>query len=174
MELPFDLVVLDIDGIMTDGTKEYGTDGTVLSKRYCDLDFTAIKRFQAAGIKVCFLSGDRTVNEAMAKTRKIPFFHNPPGVDKLDILPDIEREFGVARQRILYVGDDYYDIGIMKAVGTSFCPDKSPASVRRAATYSLGTEPGHGFVATVYDEFGRAIPECYPKDSPDVNPQAQV
>ena len=66
---PFDLLVLDIDGVMTDGTKAYGRNGRAFSKRYCDRDFTAIKRFKAAGVEVVFLSGDKSVNEAMARRR---------------------------------------------------------------------------------------------------------
>ena len=35
-------------------------------KSFCDKDFTAIKRIKAAGVKVCFLSGDENVNKAIA------------------------------------------------------------------------------------------------------------
>ena len=52
------LVILDIDGVMTDGKKFYDKNGDVLCKQYNDKDFTAIKRFMATGIDVCFLSGD--------------------------------------------------------------------------------------------------------------------
>ncbi len=40
------LLVLDIDGVLTDGTKVYGVDGEVIGKRYKDLDFTAIKQLK--------------------------------------------------------------------------------------------------------------------------------
>jgi 3-deoxy-D-manno-octulosonate 8-phosphate phosphatase (KDO 8-P phosphatase) len=70
------LLVIDIDGVMTDGTKTYGIDGKVISKRFNDKDFTAIKRFKASNVKVCFLSGDRNVNEAMANDRNVDFYHS--------------------------------------------------------------------------------------------------
>ena len=68
-----ELLVLDIDGVLTDGKKYYGLDGLPFAKTYCDKDFTAIKRVRGAGISVCFLSGDERVNKAMAKNRNIDF-----------------------------------------------------------------------------------------------------
>lgn len=48
------LLILDIDGVMTNGTKVYDDDHNVLSKSYNDKDFTAIKIFKQMGIDVCF------------------------------------------------------------------------------------------------------------------------
>ena len=38
------LLILDVDGVLTDGKKVYGKEGTGLYKTFCDKDFTAIKR----------------------------------------------------------------------------------------------------------------------------------
>ena len=40
------LIILDIDGVLTDGRKYYGVDGIPFAKTYCDKDFTAIKRMR--------------------------------------------------------------------------------------------------------------------------------
>lgn len=166
--LPFDLLVCDIDGVLTDG-KSYGLDGRVISKQYCDLDFTAIKRFRAAGIQVCFLSGDKRVNEAMAASRRVDFFHNPAGTDKVDFLPDMARRYGA--NNIAYVGDDYYDTTIMAAVATSFCPESAPLAVRRIATHVIPVKAGDGVLAGIYDLYEDVIPYSFPRDSADVNPR---
>lgn len=168
-KLPFDLLIIDIDGIMTDGTKMYDKDGKVFGKNYCDLDFTAIKRFIAAGIKVCFLSGDQNINMAMAKTRKIPFFYNPPGTDKTEILSSIKRNFNNVN-RIAYIGDDYYDIAIMNSVDFSFCPKTSPTVVKNIASV-INVDAGKGVIAGLYDELEKQIPYVFPVDSIDVNPK---
>lgn len=169
VQRPFELLVIDIDGVMSDG-KVYGLDGKVIGKSFCDLDFTAIKRFKAAGIQVCFLSGDRTINEAMAATRKVDFHHNVAGVDKVERLPDLEKAYNVNRSRICYVGDDIYDVGIMSHVGTSYCPASSPSLVRKAASSVLDVLPGKGVIATLFDHLENRIPQVYPVDSPDMNP----
>ena len=52
------LVILDVDGVLTDGKKYYNREGEVLMKTFCDKDWTAIKRFRAMGITVIFPTGD--------------------------------------------------------------------------------------------------------------------
>ena len=54
------LVILDIDGVMTDGTKVYGLAGLTMGKRYCDRDFTAIKAFKAGVAKDPFNLREKT------------------------------------------------------------------------------------------------------------------
>lgn len=166
---PFELLIVDIDGVMTNGTKLYDLDGKIYGKQYCDLDFTAIKRFWAAGIKVCFLSGDKTVNKAMAESRKIDFFHNPPGVDKVDMLDALKKHYSTSK--VAYVGDDYYDIAIMSSVSLSMCPQTSPAPVKRAAKFIIPVDAGRGVLAGIYDLFENEIPFAFPRDSADVNPK---
>ena len=71
--MKIELLILDVDGVLTDGTKVYDIDHNVLSKRYMCKDFTAIKRFIAAGVKVVMLSGDN-FNRYMAEKRNIDFY----------------------------------------------------------------------------------------------------
>jgi YrbI family 3-deoxy-D-manno-octulosonate 8-phosphate phosphatase len=166
--LPFDLLIIDIDGVMTDGTKMYDREAKVFGKNYCDLDFTAIKRFMSAGVKVCFLSGDRTVNMKMAESRKITFFHNSPGIDKADMFMNIKNSYGA--NKVAYVGDDYYDIGIMNLVDYAFCPRTSFSAVKKFAEV-INVDAGKGVIAGIYDKFEEQISYVFPIDSADVNPK---
>tara|TARA_R100000030_G_scaffold98073_1_gene87638 strand:- start:1199 stop:1723 length:525 start_codon:yes stop_codon:yes gene_type:complete len=115
------LVILDIDGVLTDGKKYYGLDGIPFAKTYCDKDFTAIKRLRGSGIDVCFLSGDERVNKAMAENRKIDFY-SARGKDKADFISDFTIRYDVAPADMLYIGDDLFDESIMKLVGHAYCP----------------------------------------------------
>ena len=123
------LVILDIDGVMTDGRKYYGLDGMSFAKTYCDKDFTAIKRMRGSGLQVVFLSGDRRVNEMMAKNRRI-HFHSARGKDKADFVEMFEEKYNVTREEMLYIGDDLFDLSIMKLVGHAFCPKDAPDTLR--------------------------------------------
>ena len=69
------LVILDVDGVMTDGKKYYDRDGNVVLKNFCDKDWTAIKRFRAIGIPVVFLTGD-PFNATILKNRNLPYVVN--------------------------------------------------------------------------------------------------
>jgi len=108
------LVILDVDGVLTDGKKYYGLDGMPFAKTYCDKDFTAIKRLRASGVDVCFLSGDKKINENMAKNRNIDFYAARQGENKKSFLPTLETVYSVKRAEILYVGDDLFDKDITK------------------------------------------------------------
>lgn len=148
------LLILDIDGVMTDGTKVYDTEANVIAKRYCDLDFTAIKRFKAAGYKVCFLSGDNNVNEKMAKKRNIDFYHSrtPDGtIDKKSFIPLFEDRYKIQKQKMIYVGDDYFDLDIINELRYTFCPNNSPLIVKDSVFGVLDCRSGQGVVASLYD-----------------------
>jgi len=143
------LLILDIDGILTDGTKVYAEDGMPKYKRYCDRDFTAIKRFKASGVKVCFLSGDNRVNEAMAKNRKTDFYY-ARGNDKVEFLEQFESKYDCLRSEMIYVGDDIFDMNIMKEVGRAYCPFNSPKEIKDIS-YIINAPSGDNLVMRLYD-----------------------
>ncbi len=124
-----DLVILDVDGVMTDGRKYYGIDGMPFAKTYCDKDFTAIKRLKGAGINVCILSGDDTINKPMAKNRNIDFFY-ARGKDKKDFLSTFVQKYNTTTDRMVYIGDDLFDCSILSAVGHPFCPSDACTKVK--------------------------------------------
>lgn len=150
----FNLLILDIDGVMTDGTKTYGLDGQVLSKAFYDQDFTAIKRFKAKGLSVCFLSGDKRVNENICKHRKIDFFHPQKGKDKSEYLNFLCQTYNASPHNTAYVGDDIYDLQIMKNVKYAFCPSDAVSDVLEFCDTKgtiLQSKGGCGVVKELYD-----------------------
>jgi 3-deoxy-D-manno-octulosonate 8-phosphate phosphatase (KDO 8-P phosphatase) len=129
------LIILDVDGVMTDGTKHYDRDGNVIAKTFCDKDWTSIKRLRALGIPVVFLTGD-SFNQQILKNRNLPVYvnrgqgyHN----DKALVLPEILTTYGISADNTVYLGDDLFDIGIMRAVKHAFCLKDSPAIVKKEA-----------------------------------------
>ena len=144
-----ELIVLDIDGILTDGKKYYGIDGMPFAKTYCDKDFTAIKRMRASGLKVCFLSGDNKINEAMAANRNIDFYY-ARGKDKVEFLDMLCQTYNTEPSKMLYIGDDLFDINIMKAVGWPFCPQDAPDSVKKVC-HVLDGNGGQNLVCKLVD-----------------------
>ena len=144
------LLILDIDGVMTDGTKVYGLDGLTIGKRYCDRDFTAIKQFKAAGVQVCFLSGDDKVNKAMAENRKTDFYYSR-GREKTDYLEEFAGTYNCSTKEMAYVGDDIFDIPIMKKVGYSYCPANVPQVVKDASSCVLSRNCGDNVIADLYE-----------------------
>jgi 3-deoxy-D-manno-octulosonate 8-phosphate phosphatase (KDO 8-P phosphatase) len=147
------LILLDIDGVMTDGRKYYDKEGTVRLKTFCDKDWTAIKRFRALGIEVAFLSGDG-FNANIAANRNIPFYLNRSNgthKDKVDFLDEICSDCGATPEEVVYVGDDIFDVRIANAVGYAFCP--SDATVEMIDVCSmLMQRAGENVVMALFEE----------------------
>lgn len=163
---PIDLVILDIDGVMTDGRKTYNLEGDVLGKTFCDLDFTAIKRFKAAGIKVCFLSGDTKVNQVMASVRGIDFYYarDPVtgNIDKSTFLENLCETYKTNPERVVYVGDDYYDLSIIENLKHTFCPSTAIQDIKARVSKVLDCPGGHGVVAKLYEHFSEDLNYNFP------------
>jgi 3-deoxy-D-manno-octulosonate 8-phosphate phosphatase (KDO 8-P phosphatase) len=150
------LLILDVDGVLTDGTKSYGPHGTVISKNYADVDFTGIKCFKQQGWHVCWLSADRTCNEAIAKDRGIDFFYSRDDdgtIDKVKWLTKLLEHYQVKVKDVVYVGDDLFDLPIMRRIkeggGDAWCPTNAAPQVKREIR-ALAACGGHGAVMELY------------------------
>lgn len=153
------LLILDVDGILTNGKKTYNKDGEVTSKEFCDKDWTAIKLFRASGIEVCFLTGD-PFNAKIAEKRRIDCIINREnGIhkDKSEFLPELMRKYKCQPNEIAFLGDDYFDIGLLKKVGYPFCPSDSPLEVR----LSSGTLENKGGNNLIMEFYELCIERCY-------------
>ena len=146
------LLILDIDGVMTDGKKFYTHTGETMCKQYNDKDFTAIKRFLALGINVCFLSGD-IWNKTMADMRNIKFYSGRQvggNLSKLQILDNILTDYNATKEETIYVGDDIFDIEVLSVVKEGFCPKDSPLDVKSVSTL-INRNGGDGVIAELFD-----------------------
>jgi len=146
------LLILDVDGVMTDGTKYYDREGTVKLKIFCDKDWTAIKRFRAIGVNVVFLTGD-PYNISILENRNLHVIANRGSgyhSDKKNYLDDILKEYGCTEKDTAYVGDDLFDIGIMKMVRYPICPLDAPRSVRQIARV-LPVNGGQNVIMNLFD-----------------------
>ena len=148
-----ELLILDIDGVLTDGTKVYTQDHQPVYKRFRCKDFTAIKRFIAAGVQVIMLSGDNW-NAEMARQRNIPFYctrGSDLGLDKSVYLSHLETQYKVNRENMAFVGDDYFDLSMFKTLFWTFAPLDSPRIIRQNCLYLLKSKGGQGVVQELYD-----------------------
>ena len=165
--LPFDLLIVDIDGVMTDGTKDYDLSGGVMSKRFCDKDFTAIKRLKKIGVAVCFLSGDDQVNRAMAEKRGIDFYSarlSDGSLDKSVFVEQLRHHYRA--QKIAYIGDDYYDLTIMDKVDFSFAPSDASPDVVNLASHVLKSRGGSGVLAELFEHSLGQFRKAFAVDEP--------
>lgn len=141
------LIILDVDGVMTNGKKTYNWDGYAISKEFCDKDWTAIKRFKALGVNVVFLSGDK-FNKKIAQNRNITFWHNE--LPKETYLNSICLHLNVMPEEVAYAGDDLFDVEISKLVGYKYCPADAVIEMKDICTI-IGANGGDNFVMHLFN-----------------------
>lgn len=127
---PIELVLSDVDGVLTDGGMYYNDDG-VETKRFSVYDGMAFKILQQQGLKVGIVtSEDRELNRWRAKKLGLDF--DLHGIkDKRTAVEDICRMMGTTLSRVAYIGDDVNCVPLLEAVGVAGCPANAVTRVKR-------------------------------------------
>lgn len=145
-----DLLILDVDGVLTDGTvttSSAGESGQTVSVQ----DGLAVKLWQQAGGVTSILSG--RPNEHVAKrARELGVEHILTGVgDKAAGLTELLRSTGRKAATAAYIGDDLPDLPAMAACGFPVAVANAVPAVKRAAAYVTRRSGGEGVVAEVVE-----------------------
>jgi len=110
------LLVLDVDGVMTDGRIYIGPDGEQ-EKCFHVRDGYGIRAVMAAGIEVAVLSGRRSL-ALQRRCDELGISHLHQGLeDKAAEFSRLTRRLGVSPRECAYVGDDAPDVPVLKQVG---------------------------------------------------------
>lgn len=139
------LVVMDCDGVLTDGGLWYDEDGRI-TKRFDVQDGLGIKAGQQAGLDFAVISGLDHAGVAR-RVKELGIKHYFAGhVQKLPILKELCAELGIGMDQIAYMGDDWVDILPMRHVGLPLAvPDAQP-EVREIAAWISAAPGGRGAV----------------------------
>ncbi|MGH8265847.1 MAG: KdsC family phosphatase [Steroidobacteraceae bacterium] len=144
------LLVLDVDGVLTDGRLYFGPRGEAL-KVFNVRDGHGIVQLARAGIEVAVISGRRSPMVA-ARCRELKVRHVHQGVrDKLKAFARLRARLRVAPGACACIGDDLPDVALMRAVRLSFAVADAHPQVRRAADVVTRLAGGHGAVREVCD-----------------------
>lgn len=140
-------VILDIDGVMTDGGLDYGS-GTVC-KRFHVRDGHAIKMAMRAGLKVGVLSGRAdTANRDRVADLGMTFAYLGE-TRKCEALERLCAEQQVTPEECLFMGDDVVDIPVMRRVAVGVCVADAPEAIKRYADWQTTLAGGQGAVHEV-------------------------
>jgi 3-deoxy-D-manno-octulosonate 8-phosphate phosphatase (KDO 8-P phosphatase) len=144
------LLVLDVDGVLTNGSLYYGPEGES-HKRFHVRDGLGIRMLQHFGIKVAVISARKSslVQRRMSDL-KIEHWHTGKE-DKMAALNEILAANSCTLAETAFVGDDLLDVPVMRCVGVAFAVrDAHPCAhvVAHHATEALG---GEGAVREVAD-----------------------
>ena len=144
------LLVLDVDGVLTDGRLYFGPRGEAF-KVFHVRDGNGIVQLRRAGIAVVVISGRRSSMVA-TRCRELGVQHVYQGVrDKLAVLRRLCARLKVPLAACAAVGDDLPDLPVLQAVGLSFAVADGHATVRRVARFVTTLPGGKGAVREVCD-----------------------
>jgi 3-deoxy-D-manno-octulosonate 8-phosphate phosphatase (KDO 8-P phosphatase) len=144
------LLILDVDGVMTDNTL-YLDDEGVESKKFNILDGMAIWLAQKAGIEVALISG-RPSRATEHRASHLKLKHVYLGeVEKKNAYEDLKRRLKVEDGQVAYMGDDILDVPVLKRVGLPICVKNANPAVKKFAHLVTKAKGGEGAVREVVD-----------------------
>ena len=144
------LLILDVDGVMTDGRLHYDADGREF-KSFHVRDGYGIKRVMEAGIEVAVISG-RPSQSAAGRMADLGIRHVMLGrEDKAAALDELLGRLGIGANAAACVGDDLPDLPVMRRVALPIAVADCHASVAGAAAWRTSLPGGAGAVREVCD-----------------------
>jgi len=145
-----ELLVLDVDGVLTDGRVFIHSDGTE-SKGFSILDGHGIRMWQRAGLRVALLSG-RASEATARRARELEIAHVIQGAKfKLPALKELLESLGLMPEQAAYVGDDVMDLPIVRYVGLGVAVANAVDEIKAHADYVTTRRGGEGAVREVIE-----------------------
>jgi len=147
---PISLLLLDVDGVLTDGSITYNHEGKEI-KSFHTRDGLGINLLQQAGIKVGLITARQS--EAVARRAKdLQLAYVFQGRhDKIEAYEEILRTSGLEDRQIAYMGDDWLDLPLLVRVGFAVTVADGASEVRKLAHYTTRALGGRGAVREICD-----------------------
>ncbi len=139
------LLVLDVDGVLTDGGLYYDADGIAM-KRFNVQDGLGIKLAQAAGLEIGVITG---LNQKPVEKRvtELGIEHYYPGNHrKVPPFEEMCEKAGVKPSEAAFMGDDWIDLSVMKCAGLALSVPNAVPEVLKAADWVSERRGGDGAV----------------------------
>lgn len=144
------LLLLDVDGVLTDGNLIYSHEGKE-SKAFNTQDGFGLRMLQDAGIEVGIITA-RSSEALERRSLDLKITHLYQGAaNKLEAYKNIIKETGLKPFEIAYMGDDWLDLVLLKRVGLAVAPANAVPEVQDIAHYTTEQHGGHGAVREICD-----------------------
>lgn len=164
-----ELLVMDVDGTMTDGAMYYSKDGDVM-KRFYVRDGMGITLVQEANIRTAIITAETTsIVDTRAKKLKIPVVIQGCK-NKSTAIKDLSKELNISLDKIAYIGDDINDEGAMRLVGLACAPCDAHPLILELAHFILPSPGGRGAIRDLCDHLliAKNLPITY-KERPSTS-----
>ena len=148
-------IVLDVDGVMTDGGIIPTAEGDFI-RRYNAKDGYAIASAIREGIRVFVISGGRgkMLENRLTMLGVTRMYLNC--MDKTQAIKEIIADYNLNPEYMIYMGDDIPDLECMRLVGIPVCPADAAMEVVEASRYVSEYDGGYGAVRDIIEQVMRA------------------
>ena len=149
--LKIKMILMDVDGVLTDGDIIYSSAGNEM-KKFCVQDGMGITLARLAGIKTGIITG-RSSELVLRRAEELSFDIVSQGNrQKLETYEQIKKEYNFYDEEIAYIGDDIPDLSILKRVGFSVAVANARDEVKALCDYVTVQPGGRGAVREVIDK----------------------
>ena len=143
------MLVLDVDGVLTDTRVWF--DGTEWRRFFSIRDGVGITRLIAEGYKLAVITGSKSEDiRIRVKNLGIQYFYEG-ALDKEPAFAQLQIDAGISTSEMAYIGDDIFDIPMIKAVGFGATVPEAVDEVIEIAQYVTKRPGGCGAVREVCD-----------------------
>ncbi|MDD5400173.1 MAG: HAD hydrolase family protein [Sulfurimonas sp.] len=144
------LIILDVDGCLTNGEIIYSSDGSE-TKNFNVKDGLAISSWIKMGWHAAIITGrESSIVERRAKELGIKYLYQ--GVkDKEKVLSELVDLLELKDYEVAAIGDDLNDLRMLKRAGRSFTPKDGVKEIRELADTTLASKGGEGAVREMID-----------------------
>lgn len=140
------LLVMDVDGTMTDGKINMGTNGEVYKSFNVKDGYGINELLPQNNIKSAIITG-RTSSIVENRANELGINYVYQGIkNKLDKIYEIANEMGINTKQIAYIGDDIIDLACMNVSGLSGCPSDAVKEIKNKADFISQYKGGEGAI----------------------------
>ncbi|WP_294964595.1 HAD hydrolase family protein [Sulfurimonas sp.] len=144
------LIVLDVDGCLSDGKLIYSAD-SIESKSFNVKDGLGITTWIKMGNQVAIITG-RNSKIVQKRAQELGIQHIHQGIrDKDRILKEIVDSLGLSFSEVSAIGDDLNDYNMLSLVGKSFTPNDGVKEIKEIVNKVLLSNGGNGAVREMID-----------------------
>jgi 3-deoxy-D-manno-octulosonate 8-phosphate phosphatase (KDO 8-P phosphatase) len=145
-----EMLVMDVDGVLTDGTLIINSDGTE-SKFFNSLDGHGIRMWQRLGFKVALISGRASApTQHRAEQLQIEYVFQDCHY-KLPVFKELLEKIALSPDRVAYIGDDLTDLPVIRYAGLGVAVANAVDEVKKYADYVTTRPGGSGAVREVIE-----------------------
>ena len=143
--MSIELIVLDVDGTMTDSHITYSEDGDEI-KSFNVKDGLAIASWRKLGKQVAIITG-RSSSIVARRAKELHIEHFYQGIhNKKEVLEELLQKLDLTMENVAAIGDDLNDLQMLRSAKISFVPRDASAYVDKIATVVLSKRGGDGAV----------------------------